>query len=124
MRHTSIRWILLFLGWVAAGLGIAGLFLPILPTTPFILLAAFLFERSSERLHRQLVEHPRLGPFIRDWNEHRIIRPKTKFVSIVLLWALISYPVFFREYLSTFPKVVMILIACSVTVFLLTTKSR
>jgi uncharacterized membrane protein YbaN (DUF454 family) len=52
------------LGVVNVGLGTAGIFLPLLPTTPFLLLAAFLFARSNDRWHRWLLSHPRLGPYI------------------------------------------------------------
>jgi uncharacterized membrane protein YbaN (DUF454 family) len=52
------------LGAVAVGLGTAGIFVPLLPTTPFLLLAAFLFARSSDRLHHWLMSHKRLGPYI------------------------------------------------------------
>jgi uncharacterized membrane protein YbaN (DUF454 family) len=69
--------------WIAAGLaamalGLAGVALPVLPTTPFMLLAAFCFAKGSPRLHRWLVDHPRFGPAIRDWNRHGAISPKAK----------------------------------------------
>ncbi len=56
-----------FAGLLSLGLGILGAALPLLPTVPFLLLAAFCFSRSSERLHRWLVEHPVFGPPIKDW---------------------------------------------------------
>lgn len=66
------------LGFVALLLGIIGIFLPILPTTPFILLAAAFFARGSERFHNWLLQHPITGPLIVDWYEHRSLRPGTK----------------------------------------------
>ncbi len=64
------------LAWVA--LGLLGLFLPLLPTTPFLLLAAGCFARSSDRLHGWMLGHPRLGPLVRDWEAHGAIRPHAK----------------------------------------------
>ncbi len=72
-------------GVVALGLGIAGIPLPLLPTTPFLLLAAFCFSRSSKRLHDWLVSHPQLGPPIRDWNENGAIPLRAKILATVMM---------------------------------------
>ncbi|MBM4190562.1 MAG: YbaN family protein [Betaproteobacteria bacterium] len=66
------------LGFVALGLALLGVFLPILPTTPFVLLAAALFARGSESLHRYLWHHRIFGPIIQDWHEHRSMPPGIK----------------------------------------------
>ncbi|MBY0369161.1 YbaN family protein [bacterium] len=72
------RPILVALGWLSLALGVIGVFLPVLPTTPFILLAAFLFSKGSPRLHAWLCASPVFGPSITDWQEHGIISPKAK----------------------------------------------
>ena len=70
-------------GSVCVGFAFLGLFLPLLPTTPFLLLAAFCFSRGSARMHRWLLEHPTMGPIIRDWNENRVIRPRVKRAAVI-----------------------------------------
>jgi uncharacterized membrane protein YbaN (DUF454 family) len=66
------------LGLVCVGLALIGVFLPLLPTVPFLLAASFFFARSSERLHSWILAHPTFGPMIDDWNSHGAIRPRAK----------------------------------------------
>jgi uncharacterized protein len=70
-------------GVICVGLAFLGLFLPLLPTTPFLLLAVFCFSRGSARLHEWLLHHPVMGPIIHDWNENRVIRPRVKAVATI-----------------------------------------
>ncbi|WP_323041950.1 YbaN family protein [Gemmobacter sp.] len=80
-----VVWILS--GGIALALGLAGIVLPLLPTTPFVLLAAFCFARSSPRLHGWLLGHRTFGPIIRNWAEHRAIPRAAKRVSILAMLA-------------------------------------
>lgn len=89
-RHPALRMALLVIGWLSVVLGVIGIFVPVLPTTPFLLLAAACFVRSSRRLYLWLVEHPRLGPWIRDYLEGQGIPLKGKVYALVLMWASIS----------------------------------
>ena len=76
-----MRFVWAFLGLVCVGLAIVGIVLPLLPTVPFLLLAAFFFARSSERLHYWLLSHRTFGPSIEDWQARGAIRPGAKRVA-------------------------------------------
>ena len=83
--------ILSLLGTVSLVLGIAGIFLPVLPTTPFLLLSAALYFRSSPRLYAWLMGHPQLGPYIKNFREHRSIPLRVKIVSVGMVWITLLY---------------------------------
>lgn len=76
-------------GLTALGLGLIGVFLPLLPTVPFMLLAAFCFARSSDRLHGWLVNHPTFGPPIQDWNRSGAISLRAKQLSTASMLAVL-----------------------------------
>jgi uncharacterized membrane protein YbaN (DUF454 family) len=78
---------LVVVGTVALALGIIGIVVPVLPTTPFLLLAAACYARSSERLHRWLLNNRYLGEPIRSYRDHRAVRLHVKIYAIVVLWA-------------------------------------
>lgn len=75
----------LILGCLSLALGAIGIFLPILPTTPFVLLSAFLFERSSEKFHRLLLENRIFGKYIKDYTEKKGITYKNKIIAITVM---------------------------------------
>ena len=92
MRKLPLRkWILITIGIIAVGLGVIGVFVPLLPTTPFLLLAAACFIRSSERLYTWLIHHKLFGNYIRYYREHRAITLWAKIVTLVVLWSVIGY---------------------------------
>lgn len=74
------------LGWFFVILAILGVFLPLLPTTPFLLLAAFFFSRSSKRFHDWLINHPWFGDYIKNFQEGRGLTLKSKIVSVLMIW--------------------------------------
>jgi uncharacterized membrane protein YbaN (DUF454 family) len=82
-------------GFLSLALGLAGIVLPILPTTPFLLLSAACFFRGSERMYNWLMNHKLLGEHIRNFREHQAIPRATKISSIVLLWVTILFSIFF-----------------------------
>jgi uncharacterized membrane protein YbaN (DUF454 family) len=88
-----MRYVYLALGLVFVALGVIGIFLPVLPTTPFLILAAACFARSSPRLENWLLDHPRFGPMLRAWREHGAIPRQAKLTALagisfgfVLFW--------------------------------------
>ena len=83
---TGLRYALIALGWFSIVTGVIGIFLPILPTTPFILLAAWCFARSSERFHTWLLNHKRLGPIVHAWQSGEGIPRKVRNRVLFLLW--------------------------------------
>lgn len=85
-RNPIIRYALLAIGWLSVALGVIGIFLPVLPTTPFLLLAAACFMRSSQRFYLWLVNHRQLGPWIVDYLEGQGIPLKGKVYAISLMW--------------------------------------
>ena len=82
-------------GLACLGLAFVGVFLPLLPTTPLVILAAFCFSRGSERLHRWLLAQPLFGSMLRDWQAHHVIRFKVKCVATSMIVIMMGYPVFF-----------------------------
>ncbi|MBK7061506.1 MAG: YbaN family protein [Rubrivivax sp.] len=73
-----LRWAWLLSGGVALATGVVGIFLPLLPTTPFVLLAAYCFARGSPRWEAWLLGHPRFGPMVRDWRDRHVIPLRAK----------------------------------------------
>ena len=90
-----IKAILILLGTLSLGLGITGIFIPGLPTTPFILLTAGLYLRSSEKLYRQLIQNKYLGRYIVEFGTDKGMTIKLKLYSITLMWIMISMSVYF-----------------------------
>ncbi len=109
--------------WISFALGIIGAFLPIIPTTPFLILSAFLFSKSSPRFHAWLLNLPIAGRGIRDWQENRVIRPRAKVLCAVMIAG--SLTVIFRT--PTIPlavKLAVTLILVPVGFFVVTRKGR
>lgn len=84
-RSLLVRLLCAGLGAVFVALGVIGLFLPVLPTTPFLLLAAACFARSSSRIYHWLMRHRTFGPLLREWNQHRAIPYRAKRMALVMI---------------------------------------
>jgi len=79
------RYVALFLAYLFLILAVAGMILPVLPTVPFLLLAAWFSARGSERLHSWLYEHPHLGKLLIDWETQKAISRKSKVIAVLML---------------------------------------
>ena len=76
--------ILLSIGWICVGLGFIGIFVPGLPTTIFLIVALWAFTKSSNKLRIWLLNHKKFGPFLRDWQEHRVVPLRAKILMVIL----------------------------------------
>lgn len=120
--RPALRPLFLALGWIAFALGVAGAFLPVLPTTPFLILAGFLFGKSSPKIHHWLLGLPTFGPMIRNWEQNRVIRPKAKAYAVVVL-TLVIWASILLAGLSNGLQLMLGGIWLAVGIFILTRKS-
>lgn len=104
-------------GIIAVGLAVLGIFLPVLPTVPFLLLALACFARSSEKFYQWLLTHDRLGPLVRPYLEKEGIPPAAKRKAIVLIWISIGFSVTFFVSL-VWVRGLLLLIALAVTIYI------
>lgn len=97
MIRQTWRWLMIGLGWLSLVVGLVGIFVPLLPTTPFVLLAAFFFSKGSGRLHRWLLHHPRFGRYVRDWEREQVIPPVGKYASTLFMVPSVGFVVLTRD---------------------------
>ena len=116
------RAILALLGLVSLGLGILGVFLPVLPTTPLLLLAAALFLRSNRKLYDWLMNHPRLGKYISNFMIHKAIPLRVKVIILVTLWITLLYcAIFVTSHWAL--RTLFIIVAIGVSIHILSYKT-
>lgn len=106
------------MGLISLGLGILGAFLPVLPTTPLLLLSAALFLRGNEKLYDWLMNHPKLGTYISNFTKHKAIPLRVKVVSITFLWlTLLNCAIFVADHIVL--RLFFLVLAVTVTVHIL-----
>jgi uncharacterized membrane protein YbaN (DUF454 family) len=123
MSQKFIKALLIIAGTISTAVGIAGIFIPILPTTPFLLLAAACYLRSSPRLYRWLLENRLCGGYIKNYIEGRGMPLRVKTVTILLLWITIGISIFVTVENIVIP-IMLVIIASGVTVHIISIKDR
>jgi hypothetical protein len=112
------------LGLISLVLGIIGIFLPLLPTTPFLLLSAALFARSSTRLYMWLMHHKTFGKYIRSYREDKSIPLRVKIVALVMLWSTMLFAIFGVMQGRTALQILLASIALGVSIHILSLKTK
>lgn len=123
MERKTKRLVYLTLGWIFFTLGFVGAFLPVLPTTPFMILALACFSKGSDTLHNWLYNHPKFGPTLQDWDQYRMIPVKAKITAVTMMAISVGYLIL----LSDLPNFVIILaigLMAYGAIFVLTKPSR
>lgn len=122
MRKTFKKIALISLGWLFTILGIVGIFLPLLPTTPFLLLSVTCFYHSSPKYHDWLINNRFLGKYISNYGEKKGIPLKAKITALLLLNLTIATSIFlFHKY--THVVLILLLVAFGVSIFLVSRKT-
>lgn len=121
--NFALKTILFILGWISVVLGVIGALLPIVPTTPFLILAAYLFSKSSPRVHSWLTSLPYFGDAIIDWETNRVIRPKAKMMSVFIIILIFATSIYFAK-IHLGLRIMLGCIGMSCLAFILTRKSH
>ena len=124
-KHSSrhVRFILVVIGTIALALGIIGIILPLLPTTPFLLLATACYARSSDRFYNGLMANRVLGPPIKEWRDYRSVTKKTKFSSIIIITISFGVTILF-VLANPVPRIILSVVALAFIVILLLLPTR
>ena len=122
MRKRLRRGILVSLGTISLALGIIGIFIPILPTTPFLLLAAGCYAKGSKRFYQWLMKNRWLGSYIRNYQEGRGIPLKVKIATILLLWSTMAVSIVMIVS-NNYIKLILFVIGLCVTIHIITIKT-
>jgi uncharacterized membrane protein YbaN (DUF454 family) len=120
-KHRLLRALLIAAGTISLVLGAIGIFIPLLPATPFLLLSAACYMRSSERMHNWLMNNRWFGRYIKNYQEGRGIPLKTKVLAISLLWLTIFYSACFIVHEILLAQVALLVIAVGVSIHLIRT---
>ena len=97
MQQSRLRLVYLSIGWICTSLGVIGAFLPVVPTTPFLIVAVWAFSKSSPRLREWLYHHPRYGTTIQDWFEYGAVSIFVKIFATVTMSLSIPIAYYFTE---------------------------
>lgn len=117
-----MRILLIVIGWICVVIGAVALVVPVVPTTPFLLIAAACFAKSSPRFYKWLLEHRLFGPFIRNYREKGGITRRQKAIALLTFWPAILISGFFAP-VGMWGRLILVVSAVGVTTYLLSMKS-
>ncbi len=123
LLNNIFKYALIIVGTFFAGLGILGIFLPVLPTTPFLLLAAACYGKSSQRFHHWLFNNRWLGSYIKNYRKKTGTSLRTKIISITFLWITIGYSAFYVIDVM-YGKIILVLIVAGVTIHIISLRMQ
>ncbi|MCC7134260.1 MAG: YbaN family protein [Gemmatimonadales bacterium] len=116
------RWAFVAAGHLFVALGVVGAFLPVMPTTVFLILAASCYARGSARFHQKLRGHPTFGPVVRDWEEHRAMSRRAKTIAVSMIVVSFGFALFFIP--LTWIRVLHVAIGVALVAFILRIRTR
>jgi uncharacterized protein len=122
MKQNSGRVLLIVVGILSLGLAILGIFLPLLPTTPFLLLAAWCFSKSSKRFYDWLLNNKLFGNYVKNYHEKKATTFKIKLLTLALLWITIGFSIIIVTDVLLV-KVILVIVAICVSVHVLTLRT-
>ncbi len=121
MQGNVKKYIFIFIGSLSLALGIIGIFLPIIPTTPFLLLTSFFYLKSSKKLHDWLINHKLFGEYIYNYITYKGVKKKDKITSLALLYLTLSISFYLVDIMHV--RFFLIIVAIGVTIHLLKLKT-
>lgn len=121
ISKSIIKYILIIVGSISLVLGLIGIAIPVLPTTPFLLLASFCYIRSSKHLYNWLINHRIFGPYIYNYVTYKSVKRNTKILALTFLWVSLGFSIFLVP--SIYLKILFLLAGTSVTIYLLKLKT-
>jgi len=121
-KNPALRWLLLVAGTIFVAIGVLGMFLPLLPTTVFLLLAAYCYARSSARFYHWLHHNRFFGKYLRNYRQGRGLTISSKVTTLIVLWAAILYSAFFAVN-QIYVRILLFIIAAGVSWHILTVKT-
>lgn len=117
IRKFMKKYLFIFLGTICLCIGIVGLLLPLLPTTPLLLLASFFYIRSSKRLYYWLIRHNTFGPYIYNYMTYRAVKLSTKIIAILSLWLSLLISIWFIQ--NLYIRLLLCAIGIGVSIYLI-----
>lgn len=121
MTKSLKKYILILIGSLSLVAGIVGILIPVLPTTPFLLLASFCFIRSSKRLHDWLIGNKLFGEYINHYLKYRAVKRNTKIAAFIFLWISLTLSIVFVH--NLYIDLLLVLVGLAVSTHILLLKS-